>query len=1016
MSLNDIIGCTALGFYCMPCKTALKKENVRQHLRRAHPTVVDTHSKGEVRNFLSSLAFTSSKVPMVSCLTGNIKRGLQCSKCYEFFVGQQRWIFDRHVQNMKDKCVGARSVSVSYRDTVCFRQFIIQQEAQAQGPAAAADIQEPTISQAAQPQRLSMNETCKVALATGSALDEIHVEQANCVSSNVISAYVRDDESPNTWAVHFECLMGGGAENFAARMRQLVSWWSVDVDDDCEPYLAKFIRLGNFWLHNYAYNQLKRLPANIRNKLIVFDAHEFGGSLYGGSFFLRKTEGRLEEENRCLVAFCWRFESSYLDDMKAWFKNLVDAKKPLEEMVSHGVFQKFLLKIHFQESHGPRDVPPMAVQYSLSRCFKGFSANDGPALAPLLMIDCQAGGTRVSNTLHLLRAALLGVLYLWPNYETEYQTTPSEGTWSPSWIAHGLNLAEKSRTCYVTNIISPMIADTRSMSASKPSELTSSTDSEGNISIGQFTFHASKWHTLIPTLHQKAIELFGCILAGTSWRELASASSSDRRSAQHNIVLDTTVTSDFALSPTFSWTCIDEIVSSQSLKLKEDTNDLQFNRLSALVQLIFHGLGTGAMRQSQTVCLETFHVLFRGPNQCYYHSKSNKSFHGQHRRQLSSNPLVRHKVPPSLCWIIYLYRVVVSLYGLNSGSREMIRFKGSTSALFSMTRMLAEIFQLFKAPTALEMRHLWTALSNIVDPENGLGIVRVSAGVEMSQKSHHSASTHSSTYATNLADGEEKLFEAYHAALGEPTSRTHVENLQEAEAKLVSEESIMKALKVLFGVNAQFLNDSQRDLVWYSINGFKKQHIHVSTSCGGGKSLAWILPVVVKLMLRWRFGMTIVVVPYNFLERHHCSSAEILLKGKRTDATTASISLGEIDPNKLPHCLQEHRRPRLLFVSVDAMSFLLQHHINYLRKMVEDGELDTVCVDEVHTVWGERAFRPAYDRLNNLPSLGCTVVTLTGSLPPILVPVLASCLGLTADPNNGSDMTIIKGGDPIGYR
>jgi len=986
MSLENTIQCTILGFYCSQCKTAMNKDSVRKHLQRNHLELIESMSKSDLREFLTTTADAVKSTSIESCLVGPIKRGLACSTCHT--ICSTKSVFTRH--STAGKCVGGKLIHISFRDTTCFRQHIINQPIiQATHLISPYNMCSQTtflttnIQQKTGQQRLAETYSLAVGVTDNDipTLDNAIVSKETAYK--IMLRYVKDDERPETWAVHFECLMSDGPEAFDTKIRKLASLWNEQVERTSDSYLFALIDVAQEWFQNYAYNQIKRIPANIRNRLVVFDSHEFGGTMYGGSFVLRNTEGRLIKECTKLLAFSWRYPSSFLDTLKTRFRYLVDSNLSRDQIIATGIVPKLLLAVYFEPMNSPRDPPPMAVLYCLSRCFQ-------MTPQPLQLVDCQLAGTRIANTLHLLRAGLLGVLFWWPrNNENE----------ECGWLQHGLNLVELARSCVVTNVLSPIIADTKAMSAKKPKTLTSTTDTDGNISIGQFVFERVKWRVVIPTVHEKAVEMFDRILAGDSWRDLTS---------RVNLSIDSGGPNP-ASKPIFSWTMNNSTKFSRDLSLKTSATDFDFNRLSALVQLIFHGLGTGAMRSSQSLSLETYQVQFESSSRCYYHSQSIKTFFGQHRQPSTAN-MVRHKVPPSLVWVVLLYRLVVFHYSL-ADSSSFVQYK--KSSVFTMMDMVAEIFQLFKAPTALECRHLWTAISNIVDPGKGEGILHISATGSMARQSHHSTNTHSAVYATSVTDGEEMLFQKYHESLGEPSPSSMMTPVV-GDTRLVNENSLLHALKILYGPGANFFSESQRQLVWHTVNGLNKQHIHASTSCGGGKSLAWILRVVVLSMLRWRFGMTIIVVPYNFLQKHLRAAAETVLKGKLLAVTMASIGCKDINRDQLPECLRGNSLPTLLFVSIDAFSSLLEFHLNYLKRMVATKLLDLICVDEVHTYFGEIQFRSAYDHLWKISALGCTVVTLSGTLPPQLIPVVGACLKLSNDASNASDMTLVAGSDPLG--
>ena len=119
-TLHHLIGCTALGFYCIACNTALKRENVRRHLQRHHKDAVANFSATDIRSVVLSLI--NSALPNIeACLTGPIKQASFCLLCKGFFPRKNN--FSRHLQ--AQGCPGQPAI-VFYRDTICSRHHILQ--------------------------------------------------------------------------------------------------------------------------------------------------------------------------------------------------------------------------------------------------------------------------------------------------------------------------------------------------------------------------------------------------------------------------------------------------------------------------------------------------------------------------------------------------------------------------------------------------------------------------------------------------------------------------------------------------------------------------------------------------------------------------------------------------------------------------------------------------------------------------------------------------------------------------
>lgn len=428
-SINGLIGCSALGLYCIPCKAPFgKQKNVRRHLKEKHFHVINAMAPAAIRNFLSSLE-NSTKPPINHYLIGPIKTGCECSVCFTFVPRIDN--FSKHDKG----CAGA-PLQVSYRQTICGRHHILHATTATTGniapspdfagiscqlfPATRADFCHPppnmvtpsiglgesfvptaplnsTRNHPTQfitpfsppishtlhtPNRPSMALPAHTSTALSVALSTIGATNnswtgppplvfTNSVATEIIRPFVPYDEKPEVWSVHFSRLMDGsiGPHNFVSRIRQLILLWSLELDETDGMYLPAFLSLGQLWLDCYASHHIKQVQGNIRNGLIVFDAHQFGGSMYGGAFYLRKTDGKLGMEFRKLVIFCWRFKSTYLDVVKQWFQMLVDTNHTPEEMIGLGVFQIFLVLVCLQESMLQAHGPPLAIQFALSRCF-----------------------------------------------------------------------------------------------------------------------------------------------------------------------------------------------------------------------------------------------------------------------------------------------------------------------------------------------------------------------------------------------------------------------------------------------------------------------------------------------------------------------------------------------------------------------------------------------------------------------------------------------------------------------
>ncbi len=102
-----------------------------------------------------------------------------------------------------------------------------------------------------------------------------------------------------------------------------------------------------------------------------------------------------------------------------------------------------------------------------------------------------------------------------------------------------------------------------------------------------------------------------------------------------------------------------------------------------------------------------------------------------------------------------------------------------------------------------------------------------------------------------------------------------------------------------------------------------------------------------------------------------------------------------------------------MFLSLDTLSNLVSFFPEDLKSW-KDG-IETIVVDEVHTIFCEMNFRNKYSVYSKLPSLGIPIVGLSGSVPLFSVNRLVTRLGWSVvKAGEPSDMKIIHGGDVVG--
>jgi hypothetical protein len=142
----------------------------------------------------------------------------------------------------------------------------------------------------------------------------------------------------------------------------------------------------------------------------------------------------------------------------------------------------------------------------------------------------------------------------------------------------------------------------------------------------------------------------------------------------------------------------------------------------------------------------------------------------------------------------------------------------------------------------------------------------------------------------------------------------------------------------------------------------KQTPLIVVLPTGGGKSLLFTLPACVE-----ETGMTVVVVPYRALIED--------LVGRIRDAGVDCMEWkhGESNPASV------------VVVSADVAGDMTSNgnFLGYARLLKGKGLLQRIVVDECHLVLTARHWRENLLKVKNLRLLGCPMVLLTATLPPL---------------------------------
>lgn len=107
-------------------------------------------------------------------------------------------------------------------------------------------------------------------------------------TAEILSEFVREDETPNAYVSMFHSLVSGG--NFGVQMATLVENWSRPVSVE-EASLSVLLRVANLWLNDYARLHINLIPADLRSALVSFDGQEVGEVSQNTTFTITQSPG-----------------------------------------------------------------------------------------------------------------------------------------------------------------------------------------------------------------------------------------------------------------------------------------------------------------------------------------------------------------------------------------------------------------------------------------------------------------------------------------------------------------------------------------------------------------------------------------------------------------------------------------------------------------------------------------------------------------------------------------------------
>lgn len=773
-----------------------------------------------------------------------------------------------------------------------------------------------------------------------------------------LDKYVPADEKGSQYLSLFHPLSLQG--NLDDTISTMVDSWSNSPGPD-EGELSDLLERSKEWLFNRARYDTAMIPANYRAAIQVFDGQDVGEVSVNYTYNFRHFEANLFPELSYMLCFIWR----RLDETKAR-TTLGKIKKDYNLLRDNPFCTAHILQELFVEEVLGFFQQPLVVEYCLARLFRKRAGE-------LTMVKCDLSSSQIAASMSLLRAGTCSHLC---SFHAE------ANLFAPM-------IVRRVRTSRVANILCPFIRHLKEMHARKGNKRMKTVSPEGDISVDGYEFPRRVWSKLIYEVLGICKCLLSRLLVGDGWSAILDISIPICiESFSHERV-------GFRISPTNG-----PVFSSTQVLFSPSPDSMDYDRLATFLSIGFFGCGGGATRGTEISELLLSQASWHR-NTVYYTTTSNKQFSFRSR---SIKKSVEHKLPAVLARCFLLFRLL-------SNQQEQVDLKSlvpsRVSTKHSMNDAITELFNFASVPSTTQIRQFFTAVSDVLFPSSNWDGV-LSATSDVAQMSAHSASTHQASYGSSLINGRELLYRVFHRELGGDVPAGLA-----TTAVPLSKQELAHGLCALLGPEARYTCAGQERLVDLIANSVSR-HAHIGLPCGSGKSMAWMVPTVARILAGRTRKTIFVVLPYKFLVEYHLEAAT-----KMSDLTVdlsilaySGIEISQSAP--LPTALHDIRLfPDILFLSLEAMVNLMKFHSPTLKSWVSEELIQRFIIDEVHTILGE-SFRQVYEFLPSLVRYEIPVATMSGTLPNEMVPFLLSYLGMSSS-SSLDDVDIIQTNDCLGY-
>lgn len=790
-------------------------------------------------------------------------------------------------------------------------------------------------------------------------------------AKNIFAPYKKPDESLEPYIYSFKLMMINDEGSIVENIKDTLTMIKGVEDESNDSTLKFFMKGATQWLKNFCREHVNVLDGRVRFHLqSFFDETILVNSGYNLNFTMRENEGVILSELLLIIELSWKLElrgkcndaiSKAISHVKEDIRKVenyhhgIVTDRAVEDLIQGLVIQRYLHTIAIEKQANAYSLL-MGHHITMCRLFKLKRDNtdeNGIRRSCIEMRSCGEFGSTMALHIHIYRLAAASLIAC---------------TNSTSWQLI-LDEVKDSTLCH---IIAPMINKVKQMNNEKIDVRKKVLKENGDIVIDEFEFAFSKWSRLIPSLIEKFESIFDRIFTTSQWKQMVDLQNEINVTMIRNT--DDNISQEDLLHYDFYVNINGKLIKEEELQFHKEIPVETFEKLNGLVMISLHGIGLGATRISELFRLQQHQIYWKGGN-FYYLTISNK------RKSSNTNNkrTITHKLPAGISRFLLLYDYVGREFAC--GREHFLFEKGKTSIESGYDNkeiysQFADIFELGTKCSCLVMRHLYTSICNFLFPGIPINFDRgiVTTAGNVAEMSGHSSETHEQYYSSSFS--KEGFFNKYHYNLG---AEVIFDQEHSTPLGLATESDVLHCLKVLFGLQAQFLSKLQQQMVLDACNNLSK-HTFCSIGCGGGKSLSWVIPTIRNLLKQVSIKMSLVVVPYCFLLEHHVSSCRDLIGTCRRNIEIGALKGSDIDDNILPNILRDKESlPAILFVSLEAIRKLVEYHHLYLTELGNENYLQKIYIDESHTILLEINFRPSYEALSKLATLNVPIALFSGT-------------------------------------